>query len=187
MANLDQAAAAVAVALHHLGLAGDEETPRRFVRALAELCHGVTVDPRRHLAVTFPPVATDPGLIVVRDVPFASVCAHHLLPFHGTATVAYLPKPDAEIVGLSKLARLVRDYAARPQVQEQLAADVLSAIMSVLGARGAAVHLRGVHTCMSLRGAGTGTDAAMVTRDYAGDLADPSQPWRAEFDHIATG
>lgn len=174
-----QAVAACERVFTRLGIAGDEKTPRRYVRALAELTRGVGLDPRRHLEVTFPPAQPDPGLITVREVPFTSVCAHHMLPFYGAATVAYLPKPEARIVGLSKLARLVQEYAARPQVQEQLAAEVLDALTSRLHCRGAAIGIRAVHTCMALRGAATGPGASMVTVDHVGELG--QQPWRQEF------
>lgn len=166
-----------------LGIVGDERTPTRYVRALAELTRGLATDPRRHLEVTFPPTSADPGLITARAVPFTSLCAHHLLPFYGTATVAYLPKPQARIVGLSKMARLVQDYAARPQVQERLAAQILDALTTRLHCRGAAVAIRGMHTCMALRGATTGPGAEMVTVDHAGELAE--QPWRGEFAALA--
>lgn len=177
---VDEAAVTAAGELFgRMGIAGDEKTPRRYVRALAELTRGTALDPRRHLEVTFPPTTPEPGLITVREVPFTSVCAHHMLPFYGAATVAYLPKPEARIVGLSKLARVVQEYAARPQVQEELAAQVLDALMSRLHCRGAAVGIRAVHTCMALRGAATGPGANMVTVDHVGELG--QQPWRQEF------
>src|SRR5690606_38015671 len=85
-----------------LGIVGDSKTARRHVRALMELTAGLRVDPARHLDVTFPPTSGEPGLVAVAGVPFTSVCAHHMLPFYGEAAVAYLPKPGARIVGLSK-------------------------------------------------------------------------------------
>jgi GTP cyclohydrolase I len=154
--------------LDALGIAGDNETPGRLVRALHELTHGRLEDPRAHLQVQFPPPASKPGLIVVTDVPFTSVCEHHVLPFTGVATVAYLPSPGAKIVGLSKLARLVQGYAARPQVQERLTDQVVTALMDVLDPEGAACAVRGVHSCMALRGARTGVSAAMTTAQYGG-------------------
>lgn len=174
------AVAACRQMLELLDITGDEDTPARFVKAMAELTAGLRdEDPLRHLEVTFPPVSDEPGLVAVRGLPFTSVCEHHLLPFHGTATLAYLPKPAGRIVGLSKLARLVQELAARPQVQERLAAQVLDGLMTRLSCRGAAVGLSSVHTCMTLRGARTGPGAAMATVDYAGELADA--PWRGEF------
>jgi GTP cyclohydrolase I len=171
--------------LAELGIVGDDNTPGRLVRALAELTGGLREDPRRHLEVRFPPTSSTPGLIVVTDVPFTSVCEHHVLPFTGTATVAYLPREGQEIVGLSKLARLVQGYAARPQVQERLTDQVVTALMEVLDPAGAACAVRGVHSCMSLRGAKTGQSAAMATCQYAGELA--AEPWRSEFLHHTRG
>ncbi len=183
--DLDEATAYAEKMLALLGIAGDAETPARLVRALDQLAAGRNLDPRRHLAVQFPPTATEPGLITVTDVPFVSVCEHHVLPFHGVATVAYLPKPGDRIVGLSKLARLVQEYAARPQVQERLTDQVVTALMEVLEPRGAACAVRGVHTCMSLRGARTGASAAMTTAQYGGILS--TDPWRSEFrSHLVT-
>jgi len=172
-----------------LGIVGDDKTPIRLVQALDELTAGRAIDPARHLAVRFPSVAsvhelqrslaTEPTLVMVTDVPFASVCEHHMLPFTGVATVAYLPKAGGEIVGLSKLARLVQEYAARPQVQERLTYQVVAALMDTLKPLGAACAVRGVHSCMALRGARTGGHAAMVTVNRAGDLE--NAPWRDDF------
>lgn len=171
--------------LKALGIHGDDDTPGRMARALHELAAGRLGDPRRHLAVQFPPASTDPGLIVVTDVPFVSLCEHHILPFAGVATVAYLPCPDSQIVGLSKLARLVQEYAARPQVQERLADQVVTALQDVLDPRGAACAVRGSHTCMALRGARTGMGSAMTTVQFAGELQ--ADPWRSEFNaHLTT-
>ena len=167
------------VMLRALGIVGDAETPGRLVRALGELTAGLHEDPTKHLGVRFPPVSDRPSLVTVTDVPFVSVCEHHVLPFTGVATVAYLPHVGQDIVGLSKLARLVQGFAARPQVQERLTAEVVEAIVEVLEPAGAACAVRGIHACMSLRGACTGPAAAMVTTQYAGELAE--DPWRREF------
>lgn len=162
-----------------LGIVGDDRTAARHVRALVELTRGLWEDPADHLGIVFPPVSADPGLIVAADIPFSSICAHHALPFSGRFTVAYLPKPGASIVGLSKLARMVVGYAARPQVQEQIGEQVTTALTASLNARGAAIALRGTHSCMALRGARTGEGSSMVTVQHVGDLA--ASPWREEF------
>lgn len=177
--NLDAAERHAAAMLGELGIEGDESTPARLVRALHELTGGRLQDPRRHLKVQFPPTSSEPGPVVVEDIPFVSVCEHHVLPFTGHATLAYLPRPGDRIVGLSKLARLVQEYAARPQVQERLTDQVVTALMEVLRPAGAACAVRGTHSCMTLRGARTGQSAAMTTVQYAGALAE--DPWRAEF------
>lgn len=130
---------------------GVRETPARFVRALDELTRGRHLDPDRHLAVTFP--AEGGGEILVERIPFTAVCEHHLLVFDGHAAVAYLPAPGARIVGLSKLARLVQEYAARPQVQERLTRQVVDAIEHRLDTVGVACMISSEHSCMSRRGA----------------------------------
>ncbi|MCC9309112.1 GTP cyclohydrolase I [Kitasatospora sp. RB6PN24] len=145
------------------------DTPRRLAKALAELTAGVHTDPTRHLAVTFPPEADRPGLIAAVDVPITALCEHHVLPFTGRATVAYLPKPGARIVGLSKLARLAQEYAARPQVQERLGRQVVDALTTHMDVDGAACLIRSQHACMALRGA-RAHGAAMVTTHLAGLL-----------------
>ncbi|PRX97829.1 GTP cyclohydrolase I [Allonocardiopsis opalescens] len=156
-----------------LGIACDTEstrdTPRRFVRALAELTRGTRLDPGRHLRVRFPPESACQGVIAAVDVPFVAVCEHHLLPFPGRAAVAYLPAPGARIVGLSKLARLLQEYAARPQVQERLGEQVVAALTAELDTRGAACLIRAEHACMTLRGA-QAHGAAMVTTHLAGEF-----------------
>ncbi|GAA2628441.1 GTP cyclohydrolase I [Actinomadura fulvescens] len=156
-----------------VGDPGMTDTPARLVRAWCELSHGMHLDPGRHLAVTFPPESPDPGLIAVTDVPFVSLCEHHLLPFTGTANVAYLPAPGASIVGLSKLARLVQEYAARPQVQERLGEQIVHALVSRLDCDGAACAITAEHSCMTLRGARS-TGAQMETLHLKGAFqADP--------------
>lgn len=158
-----------------------ERSPARFVRALLELTVGMNLNPDRHFAVTFPPPSADPGMVVVPGIPFVSVCEHHLLTFTGTATVAYLPA--GRIVGLSKLARVVQEYAARPQVQERLGDQITEAIGKNLNTLGAACVLRSVHSCMTLRGA-RATGAVMVTSHLTGRFRDDPAV-RAELMQLA--
>lgn len=178
-ADLDKAAAYAADMLTALGIPVDPETPMRLARSLDELAQYRGTDPTRHLSKEFEAVSAEPGLIVVSDVPFVSLCEHHLLPFTGVATLAYLPKPGRPITGLSKMARMVTEYAGRPQIQERLTDQITAALYGSLPARGAACAVRGTHMCMALRGARTGPTAAMVTTAYAGELA--TNPWREEF------
>ena len=89
-------------------------------------------------------------MVVLREIPFASVCEHHLLPFTGRAHVGYIP--SGRVVGLSKLARLVEGYARRPQVQERMTSEIADAIMEELQPDGCGVVLEAVHTCMTIRG-----------------------------------
>jgi GTP cyclohydrolase I len=125
--------------------AGLRETPRRVAAAYAEL---LTPEPL-HLT-TFPNDEGYDELVVVRDIPFQSLCMHHLLPFHGVAHVAYLPAE--RIVGLSKLARVVEHYSRDLQVQERLTKQVAACIQDELAPKGVGVVLEAEHLCMSLRG-----------------------------------
>ncbi len=129
---------------------GLRDTPKRVARAYQEMFRGLGEDPARHLGRTFRESCDQ--IVLVRDVPFASVCEHHLLPFRGRAHIAYLPA-DGRIVGLSKLARTLDGFARRPQVQERLGEQLVDALMSRLAPRGACVMLSAEHLCMSLRGA----------------------------------
>ncbi|WNV88001.1 GTP cyclohydrolase I [Umezawaea sp. Da 62-37] len=162
-----------------LGVLCDPDTPARYVKALSEITAGRHLFPDRHLAKTFPAESSNHGLVLVPGIRFVSICEHHLLPFTGTAAVAYLPSPGARIVGLSKLARLVQEYAARPQVQERLGEQVVHAIGSSLDTRGAACLIRSVHTCMTLRGA-RAEGADMVTTHFTGRFAADTAT-RSEF------
>ncbi len=150
-------------------------TPERVADAYAELFSGLHEDPRQHLAVVF-----DEGhkeMVLLRDIPFASVCEHHLLPFIGKAHVAYIPQ--GQIVGLSKLARLVEGYARRPQVQERLTSEIADAIMDVLRPDGCGVVIEAVHTCMTIRGIRK-PGATMITSAVRGGFRRRSET-RTEF------
>lgn len=124
------------------------DTPRRVARMYAEMFSGLGVDPARHLDVVFPEEYDE--LVLVRDIPFNSMCEHHLLPFSGVAHVAYLP--NGAVTGLSKLARVVDEVARRPQVQERMTQTIANMIESRLSSRGVAVVLEAEHSCMSIRG-----------------------------------
>ncbi|MCP4589117.1 MAG: GTP cyclohydrolase I FolE [bacterium] len=127
---------------------GLRDTPGRVARMYQELFAGMGVDPARHLVTRF--AETYDELVVLRDIPFNSMCEHHLMPFEGKAHIAYLP--DGKIVGISKLARVVDDYAHRPQVQERLTSEIADVLMSAVEPKGAAVVLEATHTCMTCRG-----------------------------------
>lgn len=129
---------------------GLRETPARVARMYEEIFAGLDEDPARHLLKTF-----DEGheeMVLVRDIPFYSVCEHHLVPFFGMAHVAYIPGTNGRICGLSKLARLVDGFAKRPQVQERLTTQVADTLMSKLSPRGVIVVMEAEHLCMSMRG-----------------------------------
>lgn len=128
---------------------GTARTPERWVAAILEMTEGYQLDPAEILATRFDGEGYD-QVVALSDVPYVSLCEHHLLPFTGTASVAYLP--GAEIVGLSKLARLVECFARRLQVQERMTQQVGEAIVQHLRPRGVAVVVRGQHSCMAARG-----------------------------------
>lgn len=127
---------------------GLRETPNRVARMYDELFSGMRVNPRECLKTVFTEKYDE--MVVLRDIPFNSMCEHHLMPFEGKAHIAYLP--DGKVVGLSKLARVVDAYALRPQVQERLTTQLADVIMKELDAQGAAVVIEAVHTCMTCRG-----------------------------------
>ena len=124
-------------------------TPERVADAYAYLFAGLREDPTRHLETGFAEDYRD--TVLVRDIPLYSVCEHHLIPFAGKAHVGYAP--EGRVVGLSKLARLVEGYARRPQLQEQLTAQVADALYENLGSRGSIVVIEAEHLCMTARGA----------------------------------
>ena len=148
--DLDAAQRAAADFLAALGVDVDRdglrETPGRMARAYAEL---FTAEPFE--LTTFPNEAGYDELVLARGIPVRSVCEHHLLPFTGVAHVGYLP--GERILGLSKLARLVGHFAARPQTQERLTRQVADALVTHLSPCGAGVVLEAEHSCMTLRGA----------------------------------
>jgi GTP cyclohydrolase IA len=127
---------------------GLRETPARVARMYSELFAGLHQDPRRHLRKFFTEVCDE--VVLVRDISFNSMCEHHMLPFMGTAHVAYLP--GERVIGLSKLARVVEEVARRPQVQERMTDQIANLLVEELHAKGVAVVVEAVHTCMTIRG-----------------------------------
>jgi GTP cyclohydrolase IA len=142
---------------------GLQDTPRRVAKMYRELFAGMDDDPARHLERTFPEQCDE--IVLLRDIDFASICEHHLLPFIGRAHVAYLPSDC--VVGLSKLARTVDAFARRPQVQERLTSQIADALMTHLNARGALVVIESEHLCMKIRGVNK-PNCAMVTSAVRG-------------------
>lgn len=129
-----------------------EETPRRVVDSLIELGFD---EPWNLTTFDLPEAGVgqqgDVGMVIVKDIPLKSLCAHHMLPFYGSATVAYIP--DKRMVGLSKLARMVQSFMAGPQTQEIIGMNVADFLMKNVQPRGCMVVLKATHTCMSIRGA----------------------------------
>nr|WP_205834215.1 GTP cyclohydrolase I FolE [Arthrobacter sp. SF27] len=126
------------------------ETPRRVAKSYAEVFAGLHQDPADLLATTFD--IDHEEMVLVKDIPFYSTCEHHLVPFHGTAHIGYIPSHEGKVTGLSKLARLVEVYARRPQVQERLTTQIVDALMEHLEPKGAIVVIECEHMCMSMRG-----------------------------------
>jgi GTP cyclohydrolase I len=126
------------------------ETPKRVARAYAEMFAGLHQDAAEVLSTSFD--LNHQELVLVKDIPFYSTCEHHLVPFHGTAHIGYIPSCDGRVTGLSKLARLVEVYARRPQVQERLTTQIVDAMMEHLKPKGAIVVIECEHMCMSMRG-----------------------------------
>jgi GTP cyclohydrolase I len=174
--DIDRVRAAVAELLSAIGedveRDGLVDTPTRVAAMYEELFSGLTDDPARHLEVTF--AAEYDEMVMVRDIPFASLCEHHLVPFLGKAHVAYIPGEDGRITGLSKLARLVDGYARRLQVQERMTTQIADAIATVLSPRGVLVVIEAEHLCMSMRGVkkpGTVTVTSSVRGLFRSDVA----------------
>ncbi len=132
------------------GREGLKATPRRVAAMYEELFSGKEVAPGEHLTVTFS--AEHDEMVMVRDIPFASLCEHHMVPFIGKAHVAYIPGSDGRLTGLSKLARLVDDYAKRLQVQERMTTQIADTLERVLEPLGVLVVVEAEHLCMSMRG-----------------------------------
>jgi len=130
--------------------AGLKETPARVAKMYAEMFRGLDEDPKQHLKF-FDEKSAD-EMVIVRDIPFSSMCEHHLLPFVGKAHIAYIPS-DNKIIGLSKFARIVDNFAKKPQVQERLTHDIADFLEEHLKPKGVAVILEAEHMCMSIRGA----------------------------------
>jgi len=127
---------------------GLRETPRRVADMYAEVFSGLLQDPADVLRVGFEEEHQE--LVLVKDIPFYSMCEHHFLPFHGVAHVGYIP--NGRVVGLSKLARATEILARRPQLQERLTSQLADVIMQTLEPQGVAVVVRAEHLCMSMRG-----------------------------------
>lgn len=129
---------------------GLRETPERVARSYEELFAGLYTDPDQVLDKTFDEAHEE--LVLQRDIPMYSVCEHHLLPFHGSAHIGYIPNEKGRVTGLSKLARLVELYARRPQVQERITSQVADALVRRLDPQGVIVVVEAEHLCMGMRG-----------------------------------
>ena len=148
------------------------ETPRRVAEMYVELFEGLEADPGEHLRTNFE--AGHDEMVMVRDIPFTTLCEHHLVPFTGLAHVAYLPGAEGKVVGLSKMARLVEGFARRLQVQERMTTQIIDAMEREMKPRGSIVVLEAEHFCMSMRGvkkAGATTVTSAVRGVFRDDAA----------------
>jgi GTP cyclohydrolase I len=145
------------------------DTPARVARAYGELFAGMRQDAGVHLAGQFDQDHAGDDVVMLRGIPFSSMCEHHLLPFTGRAYVAYLPN-HGKVTGLSKLARTVDVFSRRPQLQERLTSQIADALVQHLDPRGVAVLIEAEHSCLQLRGA-CKDEAEMVTTAFRGALA----------------
>lgn len=181
---------AIKVLLEYVGESperdGLKDTPKRVVKALAEILSGYKQDPKEVLARVFenggdddPDPATYNGMVILRDIEFHSMCEHHMLPFFGKAHIAYIPNAETgKIIGISKLARLLDIFAHRLQVQERMTAQIADAIEHYLGADGVMVIIEATHLCMVMRGVKK-ANPRMVTSEVRGSFAKNPQT-RAE-------
>jgi GTP cyclohydrolase IA len=185
--DLNRIAAAVREILLAIGENPDRDglvrTPERVAKMYAEVFAGLREDAHSHLEVMFEEGHDE--MVMVRDIPFASMCEHHLVPFLGKAHVAYIPNADGRITGLSKLARLVDAYARRPQVQERLTTQVADALEQMLKPMGVLVVIEAEHLCMTMRGVRK-PGATTVTSSVRGLFRD-SAATRSEAMRLITG
>lgn len=153
MANQEKVEQAVYQLLEALGENPEREglldTPKRVAKMYAEMFSGLNEDPKDQFTAVFSEVHDE--VVLVKDIPFYSMCEHHLVPFYGKAHVAYLPSGD-KVTGLSKLARAVEVAARRPQLQERLTEQVATALEEALNPRGVFVMVEAEHMCMTMRG-----------------------------------
>ena len=159
------------------------DTPKRVTKAYRELFAGYASDPREYLERTFEEVGGYNQLVVLKDIRFVSFCEHHMLPVVGKAHVAYLP--TNRVVGISKLARVVRGFARRLQIQEKMTSEIAEAIQTVLQPHGVGVVIEAEHSCMTLRGVNT-PGSNLTTSRLLGVVRDDART-RQEFLRLAKG
>lgn len=175
--DIDQARIEAAMREFLIGIGEDpdreglQETPARVARACAEILGGTQEDPAQHLLKQFHEEDHD-EMVIVKDIPFSSMCEHHIVPFVGLAHVAYIPK-EGRITGLSKIARCVEGYAHRLQLQERMTTQIADAMMNALEPLGVCVVIEAEHMCMTMRGVkkpGSKTVTSAVRGAFRTDL-----------------
>lgn len=180
MVNQEKIQQAVRLIIEAIGEDGNREglvgTPQRIAQMYEEVFWGLDQDPRQVLLVGFEE-ERHKEMVIVRDIPFYSMCEHHFLPFHGVAHVGYIP--NGRIVGLSKLARLVDILSRRPQVQERLTSQIADIIDETLQPDGVGVVIEAVHLCMTMRGVRRSGAIAVTSANRGLFRSQPAT--RAEF------
>jgi GTP cyclohydrolase IA len=162
---------------------GLKDTPQRVAEMYTELFQGMDKDPREDLEVGFE--LGHQEMVILKDIPFYSMCEHHLLPFFGVAHVGYIPNSEGRIVGISKLARVVETIARRPQVQERMTTDIADAIFTALNAVAVGVVVQAEHMCVMMRGIkkpGANVITSALRGTFYGNAAQ-----RAEFFSLIQG
>jgi len=162
---------------------GLRDTPTRIAEMYAELFSGLGVDPKEGLTVGYEEGHRE--MVILRDIPFYSMCEHHLLPFYGTVHIGYIPDISGRIVGISKLARVVEIVARRPQIQERMTSQIADAIMDGLKPSGVVVVTQAEHLCMIMRGVKK-PGSAIVTSALRGAFHSHPES-RAEFFSLLQG
>ena len=151
--DLEKIEVAVQMILEAIGedpkRSGLQDTPKRVARMYAEIFSGLEKDPADHAKVIFHEDTDE--IVLVKDIPFYSTCEHHLVPFFGVGHIAYMPK-DGQVIGLSKLARILDEVSKKPQVQERITTTVADILMEHLEPQGVMVVLEAEHMCMTMRG-----------------------------------
>ena len=165
------------------GREGLADTPGRVIRSYREMFAGYEVDPREYLERTFEEVGGYDQMVLLRDIRFVSFCEHHMLPVIGRAHVGYLP--TNRVVGISKLARVVRGFARRLQIQEKMTAEIANAIQEVLKPHGVGVLIEAEHSCMTMRGVNS-PGSSLTTSALLGVMRDDPRT-REEFLRLARG
>ncbi|HCP60666.1 MAG TPA: GTP cyclohydrolase I FolE [Dehalococcoidia bacterium] len=162
------------------GLAG---TPQRVAEMYDEIFGGVGVDPRQELTVGFELGHRE--MVILRDIPFYSMCEHHLLPFYGVAHIGYIPNVNGRVIGISKIARVVEIVAKRPQIQERMTTEIADAIFDGIKPDGVGVVIQAEHLCMIMRGIKK-PGSAIITSALRGVFRSRSAT-RAEFFSLIQG
>lgn len=161
------------------GREGLEDTPERFHRAMQELLSGYSTNPEKILSKRFPIDSQKSGMVILKNHPFTSFCEHHLLPFSGRVSIGYIPV--AEVVGISKLARLAECFTRRLQIQERIGEQITTTLAMHLGVCGAGCVIESLHSCMSCRG--VRSPGTIVSSHLYGSFREPEV--RNEFLNLA--